>query len=196
MHYPYAHNSRAPVLWAMNVVWVKFLNSLHFFCIFLYILRYIVNIPDTMLLILSNFVWPLLHSVYHHVTLFITHLLCIYEGIIWSPLQIPPCSIVNLCLISFWGLSALEQFPYMFFFLIIFDVILLRSGSCLVSTAILSKDKTSVSLPNVKMYFQILLFYLLTPCKIAILIVHLRVELNLLWHVLYQSQMPLILLGK
>ena len=40
------------------------------------------------------------------------------------------------------------------------------------------------------MYLQILLFHLLNPCKITILIVHLRVELNFLWHILYQSQMP------
>ena len=33
-----------------------------------------------------------------------------------------------------------------------------------------------------------------TPWKIANLIVHLRVELNFLWHIQYQSQMPLILL--
>ena len=46
---------------------------------------------------------------------FITNVLYVSEGIIRSPLQVTPCSIVSLCLISLLCLSALETIsPYVF----------------------------------------------------------------------------------
>ena len=88
-----------------------------------------------------------------------TNFLRVSWDIVRSPLQITPCSIVNLCLISVSGLSTLEQFLYTFFFLIL-DVILHITGSCLASTAILSRDKASVSTQSKKCIFKLFLCFI------------------------------------
>ena len=171
-----------------RVVYIKFLNSLHFLHL-LYILWHLGNIPTIMLLILSFFVWPQLHSVYHHVH-FLSPIFFVFWGKL-SDLHYKSLHILSLTYVLF----LCKIFPFWNNFLICFlSVILLSNGSCLVFTAILSKDKTSVSTQCNKCIFKFL-FYVLTPCKITILIVHLYVELNFLWYILYQSQMPLILLS-
>ena len=136
------HNFMAPLLsHECKVVCVKFPNSLHFFYLFIYSViscEYSGHHDSNFILFCVAATPQCLSSC----MLFITDFLCVLGGIIRSPSQITPCSIVNLCLISLQGLSALEQFPHMFF--LILNVILLSTGSCLVSTAILPKDKTSV----------------------------------------------------
>ena len=118
--------------------------------------------------------------------LFITNFLGVSGGIIGSLLQITPCSIVNLSYFFEGSFRPRAISPYVF---IILDVILHCTRSCLVSAAILSKDKTSVSnqYKNVSSNSSLLSFDSLT--------VNLRVEWHFFWHIRYQSQMALILLA-
>ena len=121
-----------------KVVCVKFLHPLHFLRLLIYsstsreypghhasnfILFYVTATPQCI----------------SSCTLFITNFLSVSCGIIKSPLQITPCSyVLIICKVS----QSWSNFPICFFIL---DVILLSTGSCLVSVAILSKDKTPVS---------------------------------------------------
>ncbi len=100
------------------------------------------TLPVTMLLILSFFVWPLLHSGYHHVH-FLSPFLFVFLGELSDPhykslYVLSSTYVLFLCRVFLlWN-----NLPHTF--LLILGDILLNIGSCLVSAAILSKDKTSV----------------------------------------------------
>ena len=81
-----------------KVVYVKFLNSLHFFASF-YIFSTSHEYPGHHL-ISSFFCVAATPQWISSCTLFITNFLCVSWGMIRPPLQITPCSIINLCLIS------------------------------------------------------------------------------------------------
>lgn len=121
-----------------NILCLKFLISLHFHPL-------LVNILATTPLTLVFFVWMLLHSVRRHVHFLLPDFF-VSGGITTSPLQTTPFSIVNLYFISLYCLSALEQF----LLFIILDIMLLSTGSCVVSVAIQSYQ----FLPNGKSYPQ------------------------------------------
>ena len=144
-----------------------------------------MNIPATMLLIL--YVWLLLHSVYHHVLFLSLFSLCFLGN---YQIPITNQSMFYRWFTSYFFVGCLRPgviSPYVFLFL---DVILLSIGYVYFLQPFYLKTKHSFP-PNVKMFLRNL-FYPLTPCKIADLIVDLRVELNFLRHILYQIQMPLI----
>ena len=79
-----------------KVVCVKFLHSLRFLYLFIYSCEYSGHYA-------SNFILFCVVTTPQYIssrTLFITNFLCDSGGIIIPPLQITPCSMVNLCLIS------------------------------------------------------------------------------------------------
>ena len=102
-----------------------------------------MNIPATMFLISSFFVWPLLHSVYHHVH-FLSPTFFVFLGELSDP-HYKSLHVLLLTYVLFLcrDIPPWNNFPICFF--LILDVTQLSTGSCLVSAAILSKDKTSVS---------------------------------------------------
>ena len=138
-----------------------------------------------MLLISSFLAWLILHSVYHNVH-FLSPIFFVFLGELSDP-HYKSLHILSLTYVLFFVGSFRPGTisPYVFF--LILDVTLLITRSCLLSVAILSKNKIPVS-TQCKMYLQILLrFYLLSSCKITILMVYIRTELNFLGHILYQS---------
>ena len=120
-----------------KVVYVKFLNSLHFlhFLKIFFVIPWISRPPC-----FEFFLWVCVTATPQCIsscTLFITKILCISGGIIRSPLQITPCFIVNSSYFFLWSFHPGTISP--------FDVIQHSTGSYLVSAAILPKDKTSLS---------------------------------------------------
>ena len=163
-----------------KVVCVKFLNSLHFLHLFIYSLpshEYPAHHTSNFILFVCSCYFTVDIIMYT----FLSLIFFVFLGELSDP-HYKLLHVLSLTYVLFLCRVFLpwNNFPIRFF--LILDVILLSTGPCLVSAAILSKAKHQ-SLPNVKMYLQILLFYLFTPCKIAILIVHLRVELNFFWHI-------------
>ena len=95
-----------------------------------------------MLRILSFYLWLLLHSDYHHVRFLSPCFIFVFLGELSNP-HYKSLHVLPFTYIFFDGSLRLGVIsPYVF---LILDVILLSTGSCLVSAAILSKDKTSVS---------------------------------------------------
>ena len=107
-----------------KVISVKFLNSLHFLHLFIYSSTFheYLSHPPSNFILFRVAATPQCTS---SCTLFITNNLCVSGGIIRSPLQITPCSIVDLCLISLLGLSTREQIsPRFFLFSMLSDLVL------------------------------------------------------------------------
>ena len=151
-----------------------------------------MNIPATMLLILSFFVKPLLYSRYHHV-----HVLSPISFVFLMELSDPynkSLHVLSLIFVLFLCrvFPPWKNFSICFFLLSMISYFVFDHVSFPQPFYLKTKHQ---SLPNVKIYLQILLlFSLLTPCKIAIIIGHQSVALKFLRHILYRSQMPLILL--